>query len=96
MKSPVNLGLAKTIYQYFTDKDSLVEEVMQDEMTFMQMICNKQLSESSNAVEELFRDMEQMNSVMDAMNPQIVYDLEKFYPKTFERFKNIRILFCSM
>ena len=82
------LGVSKkTIYQYFTDKDSLVEEVMQDEMTFMQMICNKQLSESSNAVEELFRDMEQMNSVMDAMNPQIVYDLEKFYPKTFERFK---------
>ena len=45
------------------------------------MICNKQLSESSNAVEELFRTTWKMNSVMDAMNPQIVYDLEKFYPK---------------
>lgn len=82
------LGVSKkTIYQYFTDKDSLVEEVMQDEVEFMQTVCNKQLAESTNAIEELFRDMEQMNSVMDAMNPQIIYDLEKFYPRTFERFK---------
>jgi hypothetical protein len=28
-----------------------------------------------------------MEPVMDAMNPQIVFDLEKFYPQTFEKFK---------
>jgi hypothetical protein len=31
--------------------------------------------------------MEAMSAVMDAMNPQIIFDLEKFYPRTFEKFK---------
>lgn len=82
------LGVSKkTIYQFFTDKDSLVEDVMQDEMHHMQVICTKQLEESVNAVEEIFKDMDAMFSVMDSMNPQIIFDLEKFYPRTFERFK---------
>jgi AcrR family transcriptional regulator len=82
------LGISKkTLYQFFEDKDSLVEAVMQKEMTYMQSECRKQVTESENAIEELFKDMEAMESVMDALNPQIVFDLEKFYPKTFEKFK---------
>jgi len=82
------LGISKkTLYQFFEDKDSLVEAVMQKEMTYMQSECKKQITESENAIEELFKDMESMESVMDALNPQIVFDLEKFYPRTFEKFK---------
>jgi len=82
------LGISKkTLYQFFEDKDSLVEAVMQKEMTYMQSECKKQVTESENAIEELFKDMESMESVMDALNPQIVFDLEKFYPRTFEKFK---------
>ena len=82
------LGVSKkTLYQFFEDKDALVEAVMQAEMFYMQSECTRQNQESHDAVEELFKDMDSMESVMDALNPQIIFDLEKFYPKTFEKFK---------
>ncbi len=82
------LGISKkTIYQFFKDKDELVEAVMHEQMNFMKTECVRQFHESENAVEEIFRDMDSMAEIMDALNPQIVFDLEKFYPKTFEGFK---------
>jgi len=77
----------KTLYQFFEDKDALVEAVMRSELDYMQTQCTKQMKEAENAIEEIFLDMDAMEVVMDAMNPQIVFDLEKFYPKTFEKFK---------
>ena len=82
------IGISKkTLYQFFEDKDSLVEAVMQAEMMYMQAQCKKQIQESENAIEEIFKDMDAMEPVMDALNPQIIFDLEKFYPKTYEKFK---------
>lgn len=77
----------KTLYQFFEDKDALVESVMRSELEYMQTQCTKQMKEAENAIEEIFLDMDAMEVVMDAMNPQIIFDLEKFYPKTFEKFK---------
>jgi len=77
----------KTLYQFFEDKDALVEAVMRSELDYMQTQCTKQMKEAENAIEEIFLDTDAMEIVMDAMNPQIVFDLEKFYPKTFEKFK---------
>ncbi len=82
------LGVSKkTIYNFFKDKDELVEAVMQQEMTYMQSECKKQFSTSENAIVELFKDMESMEAVMGSLNPQILDDLEKFYPQTFAKFK---------
>jgi TetR/AcrR family transcriptional regulator, cholesterol catabolism regulator len=77
----------KTLYQFFEDKDELVETVMHGELEYMQTQCTKQMKEAENAVEEIFLDMDAMEDVMDALNPQIIFDLEKFYPRTFEKFK---------
>ncbi len=77
----------KTLYQFFEDKDALVEAVMRSELEYMQTQCRKQMQVAENAIEEIFLDMDAMEVVMDAMNPQIIFDLEKFYPRTFEKFK---------
>ena len=77
----------KTLYQFFEDKDALVEAVMQGELAYMQTQCTKQVKEAENAIQEIFLDMDAMEDVMDALNPQIIFDLEKFYPRTFEKFK---------
>ncbi len=82
------LGISKkTVYQFFTDKDELVEAVMQGEMIHMQEVCHKQVNECMNAVDELFMDMDSLGEAIDAMNPQIIFDLEKFYPETHLKFK---------
>lgn len=77
----------KTLYHFFADKDELVEAVMENEMHCMQDECIKQLHEAENAIEELFRDMDMMEDMMGALNPQLLFDLEKFYPRTFEKLK---------
>lgn len=83
------LGISKkTVYHFFEDKDSLVEAVMQKEMNYMHDQCLTQIHEAGNAIEEVFRDMDCMEMVIDSMNPQIIYDLEKFYPETYAKFKN--------
>ena len=82
------LGISKkTVYQFFEDKDSLVETVMQKEMDYMHTECMKQMVESENAIDEIFKDMDSMEAVIESLNPQIIFDLEKFYPNTFEKFK---------
>src|SRR6476620_472549 len=76
------MGISKkTLYQFFEDKDALVEAVMQAEMAYMQKECTRQNQESENAIEEMFKDMDSMEVIVDSLNPQILYDLEKFYPK---------------
>lgn len=88
------LGISKkTLYQFFEDKDSLVEAVMQKEFAYMQSECKKQMAEAENAIDELFKDMDSIESVMDALNPQIIFDLEKFYPKTYDKFKKHKLNF---
>lgn len=77
----------KTIYQFFADKDELVEDVMQKELNSMRDECIRQREESQNAIEELIQDLESKMMTMEAMNPFIVFDLEKFYPQAFLVFK---------
>ncbi len=82
------LGVSKkTIYQFFEDKDEIVEAIMNVEIAYMQTECKKQIPESENAIEELVKNMDSMEAVIDSMNPQILYDLEKFYPETFIKFR---------
>ncbi len=82
------LGVSKkTIYQYFKDKDELVESVMQHEIEYMQDTCKVQRSNSDNAIEELFKDMEAMEEAIASLNPQILFDLEKFYPQAYAKIR---------
>jgi AcrR family transcriptional regulator len=82
------LGVSKkTIYQFFKDKDELVESVIAHEIQYMQDVCTTQLGNSDNAVEELFKDMEALEEVIGSLNPQILFDLEKFYPQAYAKIR---------
>lgn len=78
----------KTIYHYFVDKDALVESVMLSEMEQMQAVGINQSKGAVDAIDEILKDMDMMEMVMKTMNPQIIFDLEKFYPATYSKFKN--------
>ncbi len=81
------LGISKkTIYQYFKDKDELVACIIQDEITFIQTECIAQQKHSENAIQEVFKAMDSMQIIFESMNPQILFDLEKFYPDTHKKF----------
>jgi TetR/AcrR family transcriptional regulator, cholesterol catabolism regulator len=85
------LGMSKkTLYQYFADKDELVDAVLQDEIMQGKRDCHNCSEEAKDAVEELFLTMEQIEEQFRNMNPMIVYDLQKFHHTSFQKFQQYK------
>lgn len=81
------LGMSKkTIYQYFADKDELVDAVAVDEIHYSQECCLRDTEASSNAIEEIFRVMEFVEVMFRNMNPTMLHDLEKYHPTGYRKF----------
>jgi len=88
------LGISKkTIYQFFTDKDEIVEAVVDNEIRQNEDVCSRFRQGSENAVHEIFIAMDEMEEMLKGMNPLIMYDLEKYHPKSFRKFKNHKYQF---
>jgi len=86
-----NLGMSKkTIYQYFKDKDELVEAVVDDVIDTNQCTCNKDREKADNAVHEIFLVMEMMMEMFKTMNPSILFDMQKYHPAAFKKFQKHR------
>ncbi len=82
------LGMSKkTIYQYYADKDELIEAVIGEELTHNQTICERDRKSSANAVHEIFLAMEMVVELFSAMNPSLIYDMQKYHPKAFLKFQ---------
>jgi AcrR family transcriptional regulator len=90
------LGISKkTIYQYYVDKDALVEDAIENALKINRNNCNRQQEESQNAVHEVFLILDAMKQILSKMNPAVLHDLEKYHPVAFNKhneFKN-RFLF---
>lgn len=83
-----NLGMSKkTIYQYFKDKDELVEAVVDEVISINQCGCKRDIDRSENAVHEIFLVMEMMAEMFKTMNPSILHDMQKYHPAAFSKFK---------
>jgi len=82
-----NLGMSKkTIYQYYADKDELVDAVINDEITHNENCCQADINQSDNAVHELFLAMDMVLEMFKSMNPSVLYDMEKYHPRAFQKF----------
>jgi TetR/AcrR family transcriptional regulator, cholesterol catabolism regulator len=83
------LGISKkTIYQFFTDKDDMVEAVVDAEITQNELKCTRFQDQSENAIHEIFIANEEMEEMLKGMNPLIMYDLEKHHPKSHKKFRD--------
>ncbi len=92
----VGLGMSKkTIYQYYTDKDELVDAIVNLDISEIQGDCKECFIHSGDAVEEVFLTMDKMMAHLANMNPTILYDLHKFHFQSFKKFhdhKNLYLL----
>src|SRR5574338_757430 len=74
------LGMSKkTVYQYFNDKDELVDAAVDEEVKKGQRDCMECFGKARDAVEEIFLTMENIVEQFHNMNPTVLYDLEKFH-----------------
>lgn len=84
-----NLGMSKkTLYQYFADKDELVEAVVDGHIKGIQEDCIDCRKEAKDAIHEIFNTMERIMEEFSNMNPMLLYDLEKFHHKAYQRFRD--------
>ncbi len=81
------LGMSKkTIYQFYSDKDSLVEAVVTGICEFNFSRCEGDRKIATNAVHEIFLAMEMMKEIFQNMNPAILFDLERHHNKAYQLF----------
>ena len=82
------LGISKkTLYKHFPDKESLVVAVVQSLLKHSRKVCEDCTSNSQNALHELMLSVQHMYELFSHMNPSILFDLYKFYPKAYKLFK---------
>lgn len=74
----------KTIYKWFANKDEIVHGVMERHLAGTQSECGQIMAVSSSAIDETFRMMDWMKQQFAGVHPSIFYDLQKFYPATWE------------
>lgn len=91
-----NLGMSKkTLYQYYVDKDELVHAVVDGHINEMQEDCLKMRQEAKDAVHEIFITMERITEELTNMNPMLLYDMEKFHFRAYQRFKDHKDKFLA-
>ncbi|MBS1510942.1 MAG: TetR/AcrR family transcriptional regulator [Bacteroidetes bacterium] len=90
----VQMGVSKkTIYQYYADKDELVDAVVADILMHNHDCCLRDKKQAKDAIHEVFLAMDMMQEMFQDMNPGILFELEKYYPKAFEKFKQHKYSF---
>ena len=76
----------KTIYQYFSDKNEVVEMLMKMKLKEDECEFKEIQKESENVVVEVFRLMKHMSIMLAKINPNIFYDLQKYHPQAWKMF----------
>lgn len=91
-----HLGMSKkTIYQFYSDKDALVEAVINIVIGENKNVCFKQANECKDAVHEVFLGMDHVSEMLANMNPLLMNDLEKYHHSTFKKLTDHKTKFFS-
>jgi hypothetical protein len=86
-----HLGMSKkTIYTHFSDKNEIVNMVIDNKLNFQRCIIKDGAEKSENAVHEVYFAVTNMQEFLSKLNPNLFYDLQKYHPKAWLSFKNFR------
>jgi len=86
-----HLGISKkTLYQYFSDKSELVQEVVSQEIKAKQENFSPLLNESFNALDELLAYYKVQIKMIFDYKPNFIYDLKKYYTDIYNKYVNIK------
>lgn len=81
------LGMSKkTLYQYYSDKDELVNAVFSKvlDVNKSECISCKQIGE--NPIHEIFLSFDMVEEMLTTMNPAVLFDMQKYHPSAFRKF----------
>jgi AcrR family transcriptional regulator len=88
------LGMSKkTLYQYFVDKEELVNAVISSVLDQNQGQCMADQKSAENPIHEFFLAFDMTQEMFAEMNPSILYDMEKYHPTAFKKFWEFKYTF---
>ncbi len=88
------LGMSKkTIYTVAKNKEELVVKTLSTHLHEEMSRCCAYSEESFNAIEELLSIAKHIIEQMRNMNPAVLYDLKKYYPKAYKLMEDYRFSF---
>jgi len=83
----LKLGISKkTIYQYYKDKDDLVDAVFSIEIHQHKVDCECNIVKCKDAIHEVFLALDSVKETFKAMHPLIFFDLMKYHPGVYKKF----------
>ncbi len=86
-----HLGMSKkTIYQYYKEKDEIIHKLMIAQIEGHQFTFSECMEKADNIVDEVFSMMKNIHEIFSKINPQFIYELQKYYPQTWKLFKDFK------
>lgn len=85
------LGMSKkTIYQFYKEKDDLVNQLCEIEMLKQEKIFEEVTSQSMDPIHEIILISNNMREMMQNINPIFFMDLQKFHPNAFKQIQKFK------
>ena len=85
------LGMSKkTIYKHFDDKHTLVSASLESALELEQKACRIAWEGQENAIQKMINLSRYVSEMHSDMNPAVLYDITKYYPKLWVKFDSFR------
>jgi len=85
------LGMSKkTLYQYYVDKDELVNAVFSGVMDSNKQQCTVCQASGENAIHEVFLSFDMLQEMLNNMNPAVLFDMQKYHPTAYKKFQDYK------
>jgi TetR/AcrR family transcriptional regulator, cholesterol catabolism regulator len=80
----------KTLYQYFKDKNDIIEQIMSLHIEMLQSDLCSLYNDSDNAINVLLVVSKYVSEQYKRLHPSVTYDLQKYYPAAWKRHTDYR------
>ncbi|MDP1725845.1 MAG: TetR/AcrR family transcriptional regulator [Bacteroidota bacterium] len=88
------LGVSKkTLYQFFDDKSSLVDQTVSRHIEHEECACRNLRNQISNPIDYMLMITDTFGDLKKQINQSILYDLKKYFKSTWEKLNQFRIDF---
>lgn len=90
------LGMSKkTLYNYFDNKKELIHNVINEYIKREKEFATEILGKSMDAVDEMLTLAKHFIELLKKMKPTIMYDLQKYYPNSWELIEKLHLTFIE-
>ncbi len=90
------LGISKkTLYQFFTDKNDLVNQTVDAHLYYMESNCNHISINNKDAILSMISITQFISTNIKQANYKILFELKKYFKEAWDKMHNHRVVFVS-